>query len=475
MTKNFTLRFIKVCVFCMSMISILYAQNIKLNFNCLSFEYTADSAYAEMQFLFLGSTMIYVPIANQQYQGEAVVDIDFQSLTDKNKHFSFQRHFTTEIYADTLLTNKNNTYQLLRLPLPKDKYMLNLHIVDANDTTTSPIKYSQMLDMTYSNKVVGLSTIQLLSEFEPATSPSYYSKHGWEYLPYFSNFYPEYVNSLSFWVEIYHTDPIKNSQEFVVEVSIVPTEPNETLTKEYHNTKMMKVSNISFLMNTFDISELPSGNYSLQIEVKDKQDTIYAYSTLFFQRSNPSVVQVQAKSVDNVPFDTLKLYLNYMHVIVNDMERAFIENFQSEDQYEDALNFFYHFWNARNAQDPQAAWAEYYKRVQQVNYNYSTLRFKGYKTDRGVCYLKYGPPSEIEPHNFDGTRYPYEIWYYYEVPNGQINVYFVFYNPDKTSKNYRLLHSTMKGEIQFPNWEAEVKAGGAILISDDEDEEENSY
>ena len=64
----------------------------------------------------------------------------------------------------------------------------------------------------------------------------------------------------------------------------------------------------------------------------------------------------------------------------------------------------------------------------QVNNNYSTLSYKGYKTDRGQCYLKYGPPSEIEYHNFDGNTYPYEIWYYNTVPNGQVNVYFVFYN-----------------------------------------------
>lgn len=470
MTKNFTMRYLKICVVFMGLVSTLLAQPMKLNFNCLSFEYTADSAYAELQFLFLGKTMTYVAIAKGQYQGEAIVDIEFQSQTDNSRHYSFQRHFTTEVYADTVMENKNNTYHLLRLPLPKDKYMLKLNIADANDTATNIIKHSQAVDMIFNNNIVALSSIQLISEFEPSSSPSYYSKHGWEYFPYFSNFYPEYVNSLSFWTEVYHTNIIGENVDIIADITIVPSNQSEVLVKEYHSTKTLKSSQNTLVMNTFDISDLPSGNYLLKIEIKDTQNIIYAYSSLFFQRSNPSVMQTQAQSVENVPFDTLKRYLDYMHVIANDQERTFIDKFKSEEQYEDGLNFFYRFWNTRNPEDPQAAWAEYYNRVLQVNYNYSTLRFKGYKTDRGVCYLKYGPPAEIEPHNFDGTRYPYEIWRYYNVPNGQVNVYFVFYNPDKVSKNYRLLHSTVKGELQFPNWEQEVQSGGAILNSEDEEE-----
>ena len=95
------------------------------------------------------------------------------------------------------------------------------------------------------------------------------------------------------------------------------------------------------------------------------------------------------------------------------------------------------------------------------------MRYKGYRTDRGQCYLKYGPPSDIEYHNFDGNTYPYEIWYYNSVPNGQVNVYFVFYNLDRTTKDYRLLHSTVYGEAKFSDWENYVKTGSYSIGKED--------
>ncbi len=54
---------------------------------------------------------------------------------------------------------------------------------------------------------------------------------------------------------------------------------------------------------------------------------------------------------------------------------------------------------------------EFLKRFQYVMKNFSGP-LKGYRTDRGRIYLKYGPPDFIEDHPYEWGTYPYQIWYY---------------------------------------------------------------
>ncbi|HTB32600.1 MAG TPA: hypothetical protein VK808_11270, partial [Bacteroidia bacterium] len=52
------------------------------------------------------------------------------------------------------------------------------------------------------------------------------------------------------------------------------------------------------------------------------------------------------------------------------------------------------------------------------------------------------------------ATYPYEIWEYYRLPDGQTEVKFVFYTTAIETNDYVLLHSTATGEIQNPAWQS---------------------
>jgi len=71
------------------------------------------------------------------------------------------------------------------------------------------------------------------------------------------------------------------------------------------------------------------------------------------------------------------------------------------------------FWLERSSQQPQRARnmiQRYYSRVQLVNHLFSSFR-EGWKTDRGLIYIIYGPPSEV--YRNDGE----EEWVYGERGN----------------------------------------------------------
>jgi GWxTD domain-containing protein len=57
---------------------------------------------------------------------------------------------------------------------------------------------------------------------------------------------------------------------------------------------------------------------------------------------------------------------------------------------------------------------EFFRRVRYANENFSSLG-PGWRTDRGMIYIQYGPPDQIEsyPHNVDGP--PQEVWLYYNL------------------------------------------------------------
>ncbi|NIA22828.1 MAG: GWxTD domain-containing protein [Proteobacteria bacterium] len=75
------------------------------------------------------------------------------------------------------------------------------------------------------------------------------------------------------------------------------------------------------------------------------------------------------------------------------------------------------FWKKRDpvpTTEKNEAEIEYFKRVEYANKKFTSYK-PGWKTDRGMIYIKYGPPDDIEsfPYNIDSE--PYEIWYYSEL------------------------------------------------------------
>jgi GWxTD domain-containing protein len=56
---------------------------------------------------------------------------------------------------------------------------------------------------------------------------------------------------------------------------------------------------------------------------------------------------------------------------------------------------------------------EYYRRIRYANQYYSTVNREGWETDRGMVYIKYGEPDQIERHPFEMGTKPSQVWYYY--------------------------------------------------------------
>jgi len=130
----------------------------------------------------------------------------------------------------------------------------------------------------------------------------------------------------------------------------------------------------------------------------------------------------------------------------------------TKNEYDQLLNYHDYkiavdsFWLERASNQPERAKnmiARYYTRVQDANETFSSYQ-EGWKTDRGIIYIIYGPPSEVYRKNDE------EEWIYGERGN-PMSIKFYFYEVENpfTDNDYRLQRSTIfktSWYIAVENW-----------------------
>ena len=85
------------------------------------------------------------------------------------------------------------------------------------------------------------------------------------------------------------------------------------------------------------------------------------------------------------------------------------------------------------------------------------MRCSPKKRKRKSLLIANGVPNSIDKSNFEGSKYPYEIWQYNST-NDQTNIKFVFLARNMSANCFELIHSTAKGEFYDANWESQLSS-----------------
>ena len=88
-----------------------------------------------------------------------------------------------------------------------------------------------------------------------------------------------------------------------------------------------------------------------------------------------------------------------------------------------------------------------------ANRMYSCRNLKGYESDRGITFLRYGLPSSVVDGSNDNKQLPYLIWHYYKAGR-YADRRFVFWQQNVGIGCWDLLHSEIPGEIKTANWQS---------------------
>ena len=350
-----------------------------------------------------------------------------------------------------------------RFALDNGEYEMEISITDMNSGDALPTEHATVT-LNYPDNVPAVSDILLFDSYAKAETPSECTKSGFDFLPRVYPFYGVNDNKLNFYVELYNSDKLYDEGKFLVNYYIETVESSTQL-RDFSFNKRFDVAKGNILLNTIDISELPSGNYYLVVEMRDRSNALICSNSCFFQRSNPgknydmddlSGVNIANTFVSTITdVDTLRMYISYLDPICSDIERSYSKGLVKTDDVKTMQQFLFNFWSARSPMNPRQGFEEYLTAVKRVNMSFKTSSYPGYRTDRGYVFLKYGQPDKIMQEPNEPGAYPYEIWHYYEVAN-QHNKRFVFMAKDSAANDYHLIHSNMVGEIQNPRWQMEI-------------------
>lgn len=433
------------------------SQNLRAYLSYSIFNTPANEPYVETYLTVNGKSVNYAKLDDGSYQGTIDVQILFK-ISDSIVNYA-KYDLSGPIVKDTLKKNVN-FIDVQRYALPNGEYNVEITLKDKNSDQKEITSYDKFT-IEFPDDSMAFSDIELLSSYEKTDEKGILEKNGYELTPYVFNYYPQPISALSFYSELYNSKTELGDAPFLLTSYLRPFEVDKKLDQYYHR-KRVNPEPAVVLLSSFDISELPSGNYLLVLEARGSTNELLASNETFFQRYNPGaqfnisnllVLNTQNTFAGKIGSrDTLETYIKYLSTISTDIERMYAESLLKTADDDDLRKYFLNFWIERDKLNPEMAWNEYLLRVKQANANFKSISLEGYQTDRGRVYLQYGQPNVISEQYFEPAAYPYEIWHFYQLGD-QRNKKFVFYTHDLVTNDFQLIHSNAVGELSNYRWE----------------------
>lgn len=463
------------------------ANGIQAFFSYSAFSESGKKPFLETYLTIAGNSLQYSK--NELGMFQAKVEIVLTLKQGDAIKFADKYTLLSPLSPDSL-TRKDFVDQQ-RISIPNGDYQIEISLKDLNAQGNSII-YSENISIAFAENKISISDISFAESYTPTINQSKFSKNGYDIFPFSSDFFPENMDKLIFYSEVYNSDKILAEDEsFLVNYFVEDAEnglPAGSLRKFTKETAKPVV----VVFSEFPMKHLKSGNYNLVVEVRDKENNLLAAKKKYFQRSNPSIEkQLTVSNLSTVDVNNtfagaitngeiLKDHIKSTFPVSTTLEKHFANNQLNYSDLKMMQQYFYEFWKKRNENNPEQAWLKYYEEVKKVNKEYGTRIQKGYATDRGRVYLQYGPPNTISAFRNEPSSYPYEIWHYYVIQGSEINrrqsdKRFVFMNSDLVGADYQLIHSTAFGELNDERWQLRLQGRNEQYIDLDEQRGRNHY
>lgn len=440
---------------------------------------TAARPYIELYWQIDPGTVQFTPDDKGIWRGKikTIIEISHDTGLVASEKYYLQTTPASSLPAAQL----QNIMDLHRYSVAPGKLHIKLSL--SQDGYDKVFEYKDSVEIPQPGKIF-YSQLQLLdTSYKTDLQDNMFLKNGNLQIPACINFLDNHSALMHYYTELHGTDKIPTSD--------LPLVQFVTVSRKEYDYPMMKLTQLDTIkpgkilpvLGQFKIDVLPSGNYYLNVVLKNNKGGDMAKSSMFFQRSNtkPVVIKDTTKADSTEPlfekvslFDLsttfvakysvaqLKAIVKMLKPVASETELPNIEAFLKRPDETYMRYFVYNFWKTRTPADPEQGWEDYTQLVRQVNKIFGSKAKPGYETEPGFYYLKYGPPDQRHIVTAEEGSLPYEVWQY-NAPGKQSSPgSFLFYNPGFMGNEYQLLHSTVKGEIRNTNWRANLyKSGGS--------------
>ena len=440
--------------------SSLFGRSIRVILNHNNFYHPSSGHFLEVQLQFLATSIHYTDV-NGKKEGEVEVNL---ILTQGTHIVDFDKYrLKSHAIGDSLF---EDFYSIRRFALNPGMYELEMSVVDIHKPEDT-ISFVQEIEIKNWKGELTFSDITLIETLSKSSQKTEFTKNGMEIIPRLSTYFPVESEKIIFYSELYNTNLLGDSARFALRYYLGDPKTKKTV-GEYMGIKRLKAAEVIPILYSFNIDQLPSGEYFLGFDLLDDEGVVVRQKFLPFDRYNPIIQDLVDGYEETVldPYfqkeiasDSIFYYLESLTPISSRAEQENIYKVIAKKDTLVAQKYFQSYWKKTAALNPTEGWLLYKKSIQIVEKDYGTPLFPGFRTDRGRIFLKYGPPNAVVSRPNEPNEYPYEIWQYYKLENFS-NKRFIFYNPTMVGNDYVILHSDMPGELFNNRWQQELNKRG---------------
>ncbi|MGA8263281.1 MAG: GWxTD domain-containing protein [Ignavibacteriaceae bacterium] len=443
--------------------AIISAQSsFNFNIDYASFKYDSSSNYLEFYYSF-PSSQLKVERKGDNFQVEGIFHLELKN--DSTGEYIVNKGWKIpSVVKDTAASARtSNLVGVIGFIVPKGKYTLSSEGSDFNNPGLKRSYKFPIIENPFGTKNMTVSGVQLAANIKQgeADKSSIFYKNTLEVIPRPSGIFGENLPVLFYYGEIYNLDKVPDLSSIKFVSSVYDGKGNLVYS---HVKSSLSPSPASVEVGVINVSKYISGKYYLILSLSDslKNESIISRKEFFVY--NPTVKDTAAS---NVPSNTANVLSSQFAILSAEecddifAKSQYIASKNEKEQFrkihtvEGKREFLYKFWNEKaneQEKDKRYVYTDYMNRVRVATDKYRNIARKGWQSDMGRVYIMYGEPSEIERHPNEGGKRPYEIWKYNDIEGG---VQFIF--GDLTGfRNYVLLSSTKRGEIQDDNWQQEI-------------------
>lgn len=438
----------------------------RINLDVAQFRDAQNKTYLELYYSIPEAAVTYKQMSDSSFRSEILTSVRIY-LAD-----SLWASKLWKIEQPKNATEQPGSQQLvdlLRYTLDRTgRYKIILYARDLNlpahdDSVTLTVNLE-----VFSTSQLQLSDIELASRIERSdrSSNPAFAKHTYEVVPHPAGIYGETAPYLFYYYEAYNLlnnvpGPKYKALCQIKERrgAIVPNvvRPYQTRMKRYD-------SSVEF--GKIDISQMRSGIYTLVYGICDSAENILSSKEKEFYVYNPRIDRA-ALPATGQSSDAVMSILSAMNSIELDQEfdqMYFLTNKNQRNLYQNLTDIaakrdlIVTIWKASLPQPEMSVLMFrqlFLDRIKEADQKFGDQFKSGWKSDMGRVYVLYGPPSNIEYHTSSSATKPYQIWHYEQLEGG---VYFVFIDRRGINR-YELIHSTLRGELQEPNWMRLITSG----------------
>ena len=317
--------------------------------------------------------------------------------------------------------------------VPPGIYILDTEVVDEGSGAFAAFE-DTLVVRRYPADLLALSDLELAVSIVADSSHGEFVKNGLKVVPNPLGAYGAEIPVLYFYAEVYGLsgEGTYTAQYFIIDSAGEVYKSFPAKTRKKPGATSVEVGGIN-------IAAFPPGEYLLHLTVADDADGRPVASEKRFWVWPATLVAFTEEEAER--------FAGEIDFLVSPRERRMYEELDLRGKAE----FARRFWARR---DPTRGTLRNEAREEHDRrHAYAKEHFKRGDRNRRRVYIVYGPPDDIERYPQSMGEKPYEVWHYFSVEGGAV---FVFADLQGFGQ-YRLLHSTARGEMSDPDWRRWVR------------------